>query len=213
MSSGAPTRRCWDPLVRVTHWGVAAAVVANGLITEGGSLVHVWIGLAVAALLALRLIWGLVGPAEARFSAFPPSPRRAIAHVRDILAGRHVVHRSHNPLGALMVYALWATLAVVVASGVAMTGFPPRIEAEHAERPAALAASASEDEAGEQGEGGREGEGGEGGEVVEEAHEIAANLLLVLAALHLAGVAFETRRGGRQIVMAMIGGKGKTREP
>ena len=112
MSSGAPTRRCWDPLVRVTHWGVAAAVVANGLITEGGSLVHVWIGLAVAALLALRLIWGLVGPAEARFSAFPPSPRRAIAHVRDILAGRHVVHRSHNPLGALMVYALWATLAV-----------------------------------------------------------------------------------------------------
>ena len=40
----------------------------------------------------------------------------------------------------------------------------------------------------------------------------AANLLLVLAALHLLGVAFETRRSGRQIVSAMIGGKGKSKE-
>lgn len=208
MSGAVPAARRWDPLVRITHWGIAAAVVANRLFTEGGSQVHVWIGLALAALLAVRLGWGFVGPVEARFTSFPPSPRRAIDHVRDILAGRHVSHRSHNPLGALMAYALWASLAVVIASGIAMTGFPPRVHAEDGDRPAVAATVLMDEEAGEAG-----GEGKEGGEIAEEVHEIAANLLLALAALHLIGVAFETRRGGRQIVLAMIGGKGKTKEP
>lgn len=209
MSGAVPAARRWDPLVRITHWGIAAAVVTNRLFTEGGSQVHVWIGLALAALLAVRLGWGFVGPVEARFTSFPPSPRRAIDHARDILAGRHVSHRSHNPLGALMAYALWASLAVVIASGIAMTGFPPRVPAEDGDRPAVAAMVLTDEEAGEEA-----GEaGGEGEEIVEEVHEIAANLLLALAALHLAGVAFETRRSGRQIVLAMIGGKGKTKEP
>jgi len=211
MSSAVHAPRRWDPLVRITHWGIAAAVVINRLVTEGGSQAHVWIGLALAALLALRLGWGFVGPVEARFTSFPPSPRRAVEHVRDILAGRHVSHRSHNPLGALMVYALWASLAVVIASGIAMTGFPPKVHAEGGERPAAVS-TVLMDEDEDTGEG--EGEaGGESGEIAEEVHEIAANLLLVLAGLHLVGVAFETRRGGRQIVLAMIGGKGKIKEP
>jgi cytochrome b len=209
MSGAVPVTRRWDPLVRITHWGIAAAVVVNWLVTEGGSQAHVWIGLALAALLALRLGWGFVGPVEARFTSFPPSPRRAVAHVRDILAGRHVSHRSHNPLGALMAYALWASLAVVIASGIAMTGFPPKVHAEGGERPAA-ASTVLMDEDEEASEG---GEGEEGGEIAEEVHEIAANLLLALAALHLLGVAFETRRSGRQIVLSMIGGKGKTKEP
>ncbi len=38
--------------------------------------------------------------------------------------GRVGRQRSHNPLGALMVYALWATLIVIIASGVAMAGSP-----------------------------------------------------------------------------------------
>jgi cytochrome b len=47
---------------------------------------------------------------------------------------------------------------------------------------------------------------GEGGEMIEEIHEIAANLLLLLALLHVAGVAFESRRLGVNLVRPMIGG-------
>lgn len=38
--------KTWDPLVRLTHWGIAAAVLLNGLVVEDGSLVHVWLGYA-----------------------------------------------------------------------------------------------------------------------------------------------------------------------
>lgn len=215
-----PQRNKWDPLVKLTHWGVALAVAANALLVAEGSGIHIWIGYALGGLLVLRWLWGLIGPAEARFSAFPPSPMRAVRHLRAIGRGVVSVHRSHNPLGALMVYALWACLAVIVASGIAMAGPPPadpltvRGEAEHS-APARIAAKASPEaleEAEEDDEGaGEEGAGGEGEEMWEEVHEAAVNLLYVLIALHIAGVLFETRRSGLQVVRAMLPGRMRER--
>ena len=57
---------------------------------------------------------------------------------------------------------------------------------------------------------GEDGEG-EGDEVIEEVHEVAANLLFILAGLHLLGVAFETRRSGRGILTAMLPGRRELR--
>ena len=224
MSIAAALPRRWDPLVKLTHWGVAVAVIANALVTEEGSGWHIWVGYGLAALLALRLCWGLIGPAEARFSAFPPSPRRALAHMGEIRRGEVIEHRSHNPLGALMVYAIWTCLVVIIATGIAMAGPPPadpNATAEHDERtasaPAALPAStpraAEVREEDEQHEGREEaGEAADGGEEhgeegpLAEVHEVAVNLLYLLIALHLAGVVFETRRSGPHIVRAMIPG-------
>jgi cytochrome b len=198
----------WDPVVRLTHWGIAAAVLLNGLLTEGGEQPHVWIGWAAFALLALRVVWGFAGPEEARFSAFPPSLSAAREHVSDVVAGRRRAHRSHNPLGALMTYALWGVLAVVVATGIAMKGGPFPEPDEAASVPFVSAALADEDgdEDDERGEYGEAGEGEED-EALEEVHEVAANLLLVLAALHVAGVAFESRRFGVNLVGPMIDGR------
>ncbi|WP_029934765.1 cytochrome b/b6 domain-containing protein [Sphingomonas sp. UNC305MFCol5.2] len=200
----APLLRRWDPLVRIAHWGTVAAVIANALVTEEGSAAHVWVGFGLASLLALRLLWGFVGTPQARFSAFPPSPSRALAHIRDIAAGRHTIHASHNPLGALMVYTMWSCLAVIVATGIALS--PPsglsgnaisgrESQAEPMERLSATKVSTRHDGRGE-----HEDEEG----TLTEAHEIAVNLLYVLIALHLAGVIFETRRAGPQIIGAML---------
>lgn len=194
----------WDPIVKLTHWGVVAAVIGNALVTEEGSGWHIWIGYGLAALLALRLLWGLVGPREARFAAFPPSLARARHHLGEIRRGEVTQHASHNPLGALMVYAIWGTLLVVIGTGVAMSGPPPADpwaeRGEHGEQ----VGSAEAEEAEEREEG---GEGEEEGPLVE-LHEIAVNLLYVLIALHLMGVVFETRRSGPQIARSMLpGGK------
>lgn len=202
-----PITHCrWDLLVRITHWGIAAGVIANRLVTEGGDTAHISIGYAVAALLALRLMWGLVGSAPARFSSFPPDPAAALRHIRNIRNGRVQAYRSHNPLGALMVYALWATLIVVAATGIVMAradsvtsrtaAQPARVYAEPRLLPFREEGRARE---------GREAEEREEG-MVGEIHELAANLLLALAILHVAGVAFESRRGERGLVRAMITG-------
>lgn len=207
-SSPAParSRRSWDPLVKITHWSIVTAIIANALVTEEGSGAHIWVGYALAAVFALRLLWGLIGPAEARFSAFPPSLRRALGHLNDIRVGRKEIHRSHNPLGALMVYAIWCVLGLIIASGIAMAG------------PPSGALSGSADQAGEvsrhliaeQGdhEDDDEVKGAEGSESTwEEVHETSVNLLYILIALHIAGTVFETRRSGREILLAMLPGR------
>ncbi|WP_298193335.1 cytochrome b/b6 domain-containing protein [Novosphingobium sp.] len=194
----APIRRRWDPLVKLTHWSVAFALLANALFTEGGSSAHVWIGYALAGILALRLLWGLVGPEEARFRAFPPSPARAVAHVREIAAGKTTAHRSHNPLGALMVYAIWGTMLVIIGTGIGMAGLPSGYGAD--ERPAIAAGMQAGEESGEAADGERE----EG--PLTEVHEAAANLLYALILLHIGGVVFESRRQRRNLALAMLPG-------
>lgn len=199
MSQVQPRLSRWDPVVKLTHWSVVLAVLANAVVTEEGSAAHIWVGYALAAILGLRLLWGLIGPAEARFSAFLPSPRRALAHLREIRRGTVTEHRSHNPLGALMVYAIWSCLLVIIGTGIAMAGLPDT-NGQLREPEAAYASGEAYEEA-EEREGGEHEEG-----AVTEVHEVAANLLYLLILLHIAGVVFETRRSGRKVVLAMVPG-------
>ena len=198
----------WDPVVRLSHWGIALAVLANALVTDGGSLTHVSIGWLAMALLLMRLVWGGLGPAEARFSAFPPRPLAALRHLRQLLSGRVPHYPSHNPAGALMVYAFWASLAVVIASGLYLTGgaTPMQVAAEKA-------AVASGDWSALIKTGGESPAAAQSGlrNTVIEVHNVAANLLLVLAALHVAGVFLESRAMQRNLVKPMLLGDAERR--
>lgn len=188
--------------MRLSHWGIAAAVVLNALVNDGGSLAHVSIGWGAMALLLMRLIWGVLGPAEARFSAFPPNPLTAVAHLRGMASGeRPRNYPSHNPAGALMVYAFWVALTVVIATGLVMTGgaTPMQVAADKA----AVAsgdweALVKDDGDDDQGEDAAFKEG------AEEMHDIAANLLLILPALHIAGVFVEGRLMRRDLLAPML---------
>jgi len=202
-------RRRWDPLVKLTHWSIALAVLVNAVFLGEGSAGHVWVGYGLAAILSLRLLWGLIGPTEARFSAFPPSPRRALAHIGEIAAGKATAHRSHNPLGALMVYAIWTTLAVIIVTGIAMAGLPAMSLSAPTTHAVATASTGASDEEGETAELGEASEGDEGAESpVGEVHETAANLLYALILLHIAGVMFESGRQRRNLALAMLPGRG-----
>lgn len=193
----------WDPIVRLTHWGTAGIVLANALATEGGSLTHVWLGWALMALLLLRLVWGVLGPREARFSAFPPNPLAALRHLRGLLSGQVREHPSHNPAGALMVYAFWALLGVMTVTGLVLTG---------GQTPMQVAADKAAVESGDWSALIKEGKGGDENDdtslrhTAEEIHDMASTLLLLLAALHLAGVALESRALRRNLVAPMVAG-------
>ena len=118
---GARQVAVWDPLVRLIHWSLALTILLNGTFVDEESQTHEWIGYIALGLVGLRLVWALVGPRHARFSAFPPSPGRAVRHLRAMLAGDRSVHLSHNPLGALMAYNIWASVIAIGVTGYMMT--------------------------------------------------------------------------------------------
>lgn len=201
----------WDPIVRVTHWGIALAVLLNGLITEDGGQVHVWVGYAALSLLALRLVWGLLGTEEARFSSFPPSIKDAKTHASDLISGNIKTYKSHNPLGSLMVYALWGSLIIVIATGIAMHGSPFVSQNDQASVAKPMVYMVSSD--GDEHHNDHGYEDHDDDEVLEEVHEFFANLLLVLAACHIGGVALESMLSGRNLVRPMMRGTTRHRSP
>lgn len=166
--------RLWDPIVRITHWTVAVCVLLNFTVVSEHSELHEWLGYVALATVVLRMVWGVVGARRARFSSFPPSLAAARDHARTMLSpGRHAhseENRSHNPLGALMVYALWGMLFVVAGTGMLLENF---------------------------------GEASQIGEVAEEVHEVTANLLVLMAALHVGGVLLESKLSGINLIRQM----------
>lgn len=107
----------WDPVVRLFHWALVAGFVANAFVTRAGKPVHRYVGYAVAGLIALRLVWGLIGTRHARFADFPPDPAAAIGQLRDMATGRRKAHDGHSPLGALMIYNLLLTMVAIALTG------------------------------------------------------------------------------------------------
>lgn len=193
----------WDPVVRISHWLIAAAVIINGLLSKPGGTVHIWVGWVAMAVLFIRFGWGFLGPKEARFSSFLPDPRAAVSHLLSLLRGRPREYSSHNPAGAMMVYALWLALAVVIATGLIMTDAKSPVTIS--EERAAVASgdwSVLVGKDGEDDEGHTEG----AGEIVKGVHETAANFMLILALIHVAGVVAESVALRRNLVRPMIKG-------
>lgn len=62
--------RVWDLFVRIFHWTVAIGFFVAYFSEDGPMTLHVWAGYVVGALVVLRILWGFVGPKNARFSDF-----------------------------------------------------------------------------------------------------------------------------------------------
>ncbi len=111
----------WDPLVRIFHWSLVVGFVAQALIIDEDSNLHITLGYVVAGLIAVRIIWGFIGSKHARFSDFPPSPHAAMGQLSDMSNGRHKEYVGHNPLGAMMIYNLLILIALISLTGYMMT--------------------------------------------------------------------------------------------
>lgn len=196
----------WDRVVRISHWGIVIVILANEVFTKGGSPVHVWFGWGGLLLLVARMAWGIIGNPEARFSAFPPNPLAALAHLKQLLAGRPRSYASHNPAGAMMAYALWACIAVMVATGLSMSGPNPFAVAERQ----AIVDSGDWSQLVKTPDAG-EDDADEAAGWVKDAHEITANLILLLVALHIGGVIVESVVMRHNLVPAMLMGRRKAK--
>jgi cytochrome b len=102
----------WDAFVRLTHWAVAALVVIELVNEASANPWHRNLGYAAAALVLARLGWGCFTRGEARLARMAAAAREVPAYLR---APRPYL--GHNPLGALMAFALWMLILSLGVTG------------------------------------------------------------------------------------------------
>jgi cytochrome b len=98
----------WDIPTRLFHWlfALSFAVAYVTAEADGWAGVHVFSGLLMLGLIALRVIWGVLGSRYARFSSFLFSPVAAFKYLLDTLRGKAERHVGHNPAGSWAIYLL-----------------------------------------------------------------------------------------------------------
>ncbi len=111
----------WDVPTRVFHWSLGSAFAGAWLLSESERWRnwHVGFGYAVLALVAFRLLWGVVGTKHARFAAFAFQPRAAYDYAVGLLTRTPRRYVGHNPLGGLAIVVLLALALATGATGYA----------------------------------------------------------------------------------------------
>ncbi|MEQ9491637.1 MAG: cytochrome b/b6 domain-containing protein [Alphaproteobacteria bacterium] len=116
-----PTVKVWDPLVRLFHWSLVTVFAIVWLTGDELDELHEAMGYTILGLVALRLVWGVIGPRHARFMQFVPSAGSFITYVKDMATGRERRYLGHNPAGGAMVVALILGLVATAGTGWMMT--------------------------------------------------------------------------------------------
>lgn len=179
--------KVWDPLVRVFHWTLVGAFFIAFLTEDDLMGVHSLAGYTVVALVLLRIIWGFVGSKHARFKDFVSNPGIAWSYAKDALALRAKRYVGHNPAGGFMIVVM---LIVLLATG--FSGMVLYAVTDGAGPFASWFSGA--DYAWLKGP-------------LEEVHEFFANGMMLLVLIHLAGVLWESRVHGENLVRAMWTGR------
>lgn len=109
--------KIWDPVIRLFHWSVALAFLLNYFFFEEGGDSHELAGYYILCALGVRLVWGVIGSSNARFKNFFPTVANVKAHIALLRAGRIPEENGHNPVGALMIFALLFGLCLTGLSG------------------------------------------------------------------------------------------------
>ncbi|MBX3621535.1 MAG: cytochrome b/b6 domain-containing protein [Rhizobacter sp.] len=113
--------RVWDLPTRLFHWLLAGCVIASVVSAKVGGNAMVWhfrLGYAILALLAFRVLWGLMGGHWSRFARFVYSPATLLRYLRGQARADEFLDVGHTPTGALSVFALLGVLAVQVVTGL-----------------------------------------------------------------------------------------------
>jgi len=110
----------WDLPVRLFHWMLAISFAGAWVTADSERWrdIHILLGYTAGGLVALRVVWGLVGTRHARFASFVRGPRRVIAYLRSLVSDRPEHATGHNPAGAWAIVALLLLTLAIVASGL-----------------------------------------------------------------------------------------------
>jgi cytochrome b len=183
----------WDPFVRLFHWLLASTVLFDWA-TDEPRWLHVWLGYLAGVLVLLRILWGFIGPENARFASFLCGPRLVVNYLAALIRFSSTRYLGHSPAGGAMIVALLVMIAVTVLTGMAnlaadsgegpLSGFIAKVE-----RP------------------GPTPDQGRPQFLLKQLHETVANITLLLVIAHVLGVALASFAHRENLVRAMVTGR------
>ncbi len=182
MDSDPPLRRVrvWDLPTRLFHWALVALLVTSYITAQLDELDwHMRSGECILALLLFRLLWGVFGSDTARFAAFLRGPRAVWRYVRGAAPDTEI---GHNAAGGWAVAAILFFLCAQVVTGLFADDDISEQGpfAQFVERPTR--------------------------KFLTGLHDRNVNILLGLAALHIAAIVFYWRVRRKNLVWPMIVG-------
>jgi cytochrome b len=188
----------WDPFVRIFHWLLASTVLFDWT-TDEPRWLHVWLGYLAGVLVLWRVLWGFVGPGNARFASFLYGPRLVVNYLASLIRFSSQRYLGHSPAGGAMIVVLLFMIAGTVLTGMAnlaadsgegpMSGFVAKVErpdpAPGQRRPQLF---------------------------LKQMHEAVANITFVLVIAHVLGVALASFAHRENLVHAMVTGRKRPEE-
>ena len=109
----------WDAAVRLLHWSLAALVLLDFYLDDGGWL-HRTLGYAAAGVVGARWLWAMRAGGTAGFATLKPSLRHTLTYLR--LGTPRTP--GHDPLGVWMIWLLWSLVLLL-----GLTGWMSRLDA------------------------------------------------------------------------------------
>lgn len=116
--------RIWDIPTRLFHWLLVAGLIGAFCIAQFGGKrgaafpYHAMIGLVLAAMVLLRIVWGFIGTRYARFGSFLFPPGAVVDYLKGIKTGDPVKHAGHNPASSYAIFLMLALVLAIVGSGL-----------------------------------------------------------------------------------------------
>ena len=192
--SKTESRRVYDPLLRLLHAAIALSIVAliitsqladwfeHGPYEDTLWNLHILSGYILATSLLTRLLWGLLGPASARWrDLWHPAVWKASLKTLRLPSAHRV---GHDPLASLAYLFAYGVMAFMVVTGLGL--------------------AASEFQAGPLA--GWLGNATWLEDVLKDPHEVGFALMLGFIGLHMAALVFHHLRGER-VAQSMLTGK------
>lgn len=172
----------WDVLVRTFHWTLVTSFFTGFFITDKFPL-HAYAGYTIFCLVLARIVWGFIGSPYARFSAFTYTVKETARYMLAAFRmGEAREYLSHNPMGALMVFAFLFLLLGNAVIGTMLYG------AQQLDGPLADIVPVHWDE------------------TLEDIHFFMARVLISLAGFHIMGVIWSSWWHRQNYVLAMFTG-------
>ncbi len=195
--------RVYDPFLRVLHWGIALSIISligtiliqklhlfePGMQRATIWAVHVYTGYVFATSVALRVIWGIIGPKHARFSQMWHfrlwiNALQTLIRERRLPQTTEANHFGHDPLASAIYLLMYIVFIGMGTSGLLLAGMAQDMGPFSASAPANFPLE----------------------HTIEELHEFGFNVILGFIFAHIAALIWHEKRDHLPLAQSMISG-------